>query len=190
MNDQKTGSGKLQLGIIALVFFGPLLVAGWMYATGRLLPAGGSNHGALLTPVVNLVDALAASPVLAASDGQWILLYVNEGDCLQACEQELYRLRQIRLMVGKDMDRVVRVFLHGAAPPDTVFLETQHAGLIAVRDRSLAALLEDKTPAALEPGGLYLIDPMANLVMYFAPDLDPREVVDDIGHLLEFSRIG
>lgn len=190
MNDRKTGSGRLQLGIIALVFFGPLLVAGWMYATGRLLPASRSNHGILLTPVVNLADALPTSPALASSDGKWMLLYVNEGDCLEACEQQLYRLRQIRLMVGKDMDRVGRVFLHGAVPPDTVFLESEHAGLITVRDRSLAALLDKKTPAGVEPGGLYLIDPMANLVMYFTPELDPREVMDDIGHLLKFSRIG
>jgi hypothetical protein len=40
------------------------------------------------------------------------------------------------------------------------------------------------------PGGIYLIDPLANLVMYFPPDLGPRELVDDVKHLLRLSRIG
>jgi hypothetical protein len=35
-----------------------------------------------------------------------------------------------------------------------------------------------------------LIDPLGNLVMYFQPDLDPSQMVDDIKRLLKLSRIG
>jgi hypothetical protein len=40
------------------------------------------------------------------------------------------------------------------------------------------------------PGGVYLIDPLGNLVMYFPPDLDPKDAVRDIKHLLKLSNIG
>jgi hypothetical protein len=42
----------------------------------------------------------------------------------------------------------------------------------------------------LPAGGYYLVDPLGNLVMYFRPDLDPSDMVDDIKHLLRLSRIG
>ena len=66
----------------------------------------------------------------------------------------------------------------------------QHAGLITMTDLSLARLLEEKRPAELLPGGSYLIDPLGNLVMYFPPNLDPKEMVGDIKHLLKLSHIG
>jgi hypothetical protein len=34
------------------------------------------------------------------------------------------------------------------------------------------------------------VDPLGNLVMYFPPDLDLRDMVEDIQHLLDLSRIG
>jgi hypothetical protein len=51
-------------------------------------------------------------------------------------------------------------------------------------------LLDNKRPAALPAGGYYLIDPLGNLVMYFRPDIDPADMVDDVKHLLRLSRIG
>jgi hypothetical protein len=59
-----------------------------------------------------------------------------------------------------------------------------------MKDKGLRELLEKKRPMDLVSGGIYLFDPLANLVMYFPPDLDPRDMVDDIKHLLKLSRIG
>jgi len=99
-------------------------------------------------------------------------------------------LRQSRLMLGKEMDRLVRVFLHGAITPDTVLLAREHAGLVTMSDAELAALLREKSPAASESGGYFLVDPLGNLVMYFQPGIDPGDMVDDIKRLLKLSRIG
>jgi len=190
VNNETPKSGRLQLAIIALVFFGPLIVATWMYLSGGLRPAGSTNHGILLEPITNLSEALPDSAVLVENHGRWTLAYVNTADCGDACRSELYRLRQIRLMLGNDMDRVTRLFLHGDAVPDTVFLEDQHQGLKTINDKGLAALLEEIRPGGVRDGGIYLIDPLSNLVMYFSPDLDPADIVDDLKHLLELSRIG
>ena len=190
MTQEKPESGRLQLAIIALVFFGPLIVATWMYMTGSLKPAGVTNHGVLMEPIANLLEAFPDSGILAETDGRWALVYVNQAPCDDRCRDELYRLRQIRLMLGKDMDRVVRVFLHGDVPPDRVFIEDQHQGLTTINDKGLAKLLEGKLPGGVQGGGIFLVDPLSNLVMYFPPDLEPGDVVDDLKHLLGLSQIG
>jgi len=190
VTEDKPRGARLQISIIALVFFGPLIVASWMYMTGKLQPAGRTNHGALLTPVISLEESLPLTTVMDLADGQWLILYMNEGECGEYCRDALYRLRQIRLMLGKNMDRVARVFLHGDAPPDTVFLEDQHEGLKTINDKGLGALLNERRPGDLSPGGIFLIDPLRNLVMYFSPDTDPGDIVGDLKHLLELSRIG
>jgi len=98
--------------------------------------------------------------------------------------------RQSRLMLGREMDRVKRVFLHGDSPPDTVFLTEEHQGLITIEDGSLNGLLKKKRPTELPAGAYFLIDQLGNLVMYFRPDIEPSDMVDNIKRLLRLSRIG
>lgn len=176
--------------VIATVFLGPLAVATWMYYSGAFTPEGRTNHGALLEPIVNIVELMPESTIVEQGGGYWLLIYASDAACSAECEQALYTIRQARKMLGKEMDRLRRVFLHGDTPPDTVFLSNEHAGLIAVSDRDLSELLYKKKPAALPAGGYFLIDPLGNLVMYFEPGLDPSLMVEDIKRLLKLSRIG
>ena len=188
---RKAALGRLQLLGIAAVFAVPLALAAWMYYfDSSLAPVAGTNKGALLLPIVSLNDELPQSEIHNIRSNQWLMLYANAYVCDEECDHALVRLRQSRLMLGKDMRRVERVFLHGDSLPDTVTLEEQHAGLITMSDKDLNVLLEKKRPAELQRGGCYLIDPLGNLVMYFPPDLDPKEMVGDIKHLLKLSHIG
>ena len=190
-NRSRQRVGRVQLLLIAAVFLGPLLVAAWMYYQGGLVqPQGRTNHGALLEPIENLVDELPDSAIHPFYQQSWVLLYAQDATCDATCRDALYKLRQSRLMLGKEMDRLTRVFLHGNTPPDTVFLAEEHVGLITIEDGNLRRLLSNKKPADLPANGYYLIDPLGNLVMYFRPDLDPSEMVDDIKRLLKLSRIG
>lgn len=183
--------GLLQFVAIALVFLLPLGLASWLYYGGSALqPGERTNHGTILEPLVNLRDALPNSRVGALSQDHWLLIYADNGACEASCRDALYRLRQSRLMLGKDMSRVERVFLHGDTAPDRVFLEEQHSGLIAIKDEDWSGLLADSRPRHLAAGGLFLVDPLGNLVLYFAPEIVPGDMVDDIEHLLDLSQIG
>lgn len=190
MSEKKTTWARLQMLVIAAVFLGPLAVATWMYYGGAFTPEGRTNHGALLEPIVNVVAALPESTIAELGDGYWLLIYASNDACAAECKQALYTIRQLRTMLGKEMERLRRVFLHGDTAPDTVFLEHEHAGLIAVSDKDLTELLYKKKPAALPAGGYFLMDPLGNLVMYFQPGLDPSLMVEDIKRLLKLSRIG
>jgi hypothetical protein len=191
MSDSVRKSARPQLLLIALVFFGPLLVAAWMYYGGHFTPtATGSNYGELLEPIANLNEALPDSALLTEASGRWILLYSNEDSCAPDCRDALYTMRQGRLMLGKDQDRLVRAFLHGDSLPDKVFLADEHQGLITTQDASLSGLLKNKKPTELPNGGYFLVDPLGNLVMYFRPDIEPSNMIADIKHLLRLSNIG
>jgi hypothetical protein len=190
MTEKKTTWARAQMLLIALVFFGPLAIATWMYYGGYFQPQGRTNNGALLLPVVNVAEALPDSRIVAEGDGYWLLVYADDRECLDPCRDALYVIRQSRKMLGKDMDRLRRVFLHGESPPDTVFLADEQAGLISMRDAALSTLLNNKKPDGLAAGGYYLLDPLGNLVMYFRPDIEPVDMVEDIKRLLKLSRIG
>lgn len=187
---EKGGSGWLQILLIALLFGVPLVLAAWLYYDGSLRPAGRTNHGAILEPIVNLHESLPNSPAAELSEDHWLLVYVNQNACGADCREALYTLRQSRLMLGNDMRRLLRVFLRGELAPDRVFIEEQHPGLHVILDPELGDLLEARHPQQLPAGGFFLVDPLGNLVMYFPPDIDPGDMVDDIQHLLDLSRIG
>lgn len=183
------GPARLQLLLIAGLFLGPLILATLMYYGGLdLRPSGRSNHGVLLEPVRQLSDRYPELREL--SGGQWLLVYSNTDACNDDCRDALYALRQSRLMLGNDMNRLTRLFLHGDIPPDKVFLDEQHEGLRTLNNGSLAEDLWSALPRDVPSAGFFLLDPLGNLVMYFRPDLSPREMVGDIQHLLELSRIG
>lgn len=186
-----TRSGRLQLLLVVVVFGGPLLVAAWLYYGGTgWRPQGTTNHGVLLEPISNVREAATDPDAFEQiNEGHWLLLYADPGECDQRCREALYTIRQLRLMLGNDMTRVTRVFLHGPVPPDRVFLDEQHPGLITTTDPGVAKLLAARAPDG-PGGGYFLIDPLGNLVMYFAPELDPGDVIEDVERLLRLSRIG
>jgi hypothetical protein len=180
----------LQLVLLGILFGGPLILAAWLYYGGSLSPSGRTNHGALLDPIVNLQESMPNSPVAGLSGDRWLLVYANEGGCRANCEDALYVMRQSRLMLGNEMQRLLRVFLRGPTAPDRVFIEEQHPGLAVIEDAELSQFLGARRPQELSTGGFFLVDPLGNLVMYFPPEIDPGDMVDDIEHLLDLSRIG
>ena len=189
MSEERAKRGRIQFLLIAAVFFGPLLIAAWLYYSGDALqPEARANHGTLLEPIVNLNDSVPGSAVL--EQRLWLLLYADDTGCDEPCLESLYTLRQSRLMLGREMDRVQRVFLHGDEAPDNLLIADEHKGLITLQDDALRTVLDNKKPQEMADGGYFLIDPHGNLVMYFDPGINPREMVDDIKRLLKLSRIG
>ena len=134
-------------------------------------------------------------------------MYVVEDGCDDGCVRNLYHLRQVRLALNQRKDRVRRVAV--VRSPDQLgeALLAEHRGLVVVGGPTEArdGLVEQlRTRARRRPGrpdgsdpggaapldGIWLLDPNGNLVLRFAPDLDPRNMLKDVKHLLKVSRIG
>lgn len=144
---------------------------------------------------------------------KWTFLYVASGPCADACRARLYDTRQVRLALDRDMNRVQRVFIAGPDCCDAEFLHEQHPDLIVVRDDNTAVPLLALLPGldmsatsgvlnaagasnATAPVGatsvprVYLIDPLGNLMMFYAADAKSKGMLEDMKRLLRLSSIG
>ena len=59
MTEVSRTRGRITFLLIAAVFFGPLIVAWWLYFQGvAFQPEGRVNHGALLEPIENVTEVV------------------------------------------------------------------------------------------------------------------------------------
>ena len=197
---------------LALLFFAPLGLAFYLYyGHGTWHPGGHVNAGELIEPARPL-PALAL-PLFGSGDtdrnflkGKWTFLYVGLGPCAEACRTRLYDTRQVRLALDRDMNRVQRVFIADADCCDARLLHEQHPDLIAIRAGAAAAPLlallprrgrvaaegarAADSPNAAEAPRVYLIDPLGNLMMFYAADVKPKGMLEDMKRLLRLSSVG
>lgn len=194
--------GRRQLLLLAALFFVPLAVAFWMYygPTGWR-PSGNASKGDLIDPARPLA-ALALTTAGGTQTqpdflrGKWSLVYVGDGLCDDRCRKALYLTRQSRIALNKDMDRVQRVFLVTGRCCDRGFLAQEHPDLIVARvdDDASAALLEPfptygGIPLA-DGGRIFIVDPLGNLLMSYAPTAPDKALLTDMKKLLRLSHIG
>jgi cytochrome oxidase Cu insertion factor (SCO1/SenC/PrrC family) len=194
--------GRRQLLALAALFFVPLAIAFWMYyGPTDWRPSGDASKGDLIEPArplaeiaLTTMDGEATAPSLLR--GKWTMLYVGDGLCDDRCRKALYLTRQSRIALNKDMDRVQRVFLVTGRCCDRGFLATEHPDLVVaiVEDAASAALLEpfptyDGVPIA-GAGRIYLVDPLGNLLMSYAPTAPDKALLTDVKKLLRLSHIG
>jgi hypothetical protein len=187
----RVGMNRRSLVLVALVCTLPVAASYFLFYVWK--PAGATNYGELLK-VKPLPDAalrtLDGSPFsLSDVRAKWVMLAVDRGACDPACREKLFKIRQIRLMQGKDMDRIERVWLiaDGAAPDPALARLHEGAWLVDARGADLGALL----PGEDRPQDfIYLIDPLGNLMMRYPRDADPNGMNKDFVRLLKVSRIG
>jgi len=186
---------------VALVFFVPLAIATYLYygaATWR--PSGTVNHGTLIEPVRQL-PAVALTMIDGGPTStdflrhRWTLIYVGSGACDERCRDALYQIRQVRLALNQDMDRVQRLFIATEPCCDRDFLAREHQGLVVAHgDSGAAAQLLALFPAEAGPvataGRIYVVDPLGNLMMLHPRDSNPKHLLEDLKRLLKLSQIG
>jgi hypothetical protein len=126
--------------------------------------------------------------------GKWTLLYLGAGACSAGCRTDLYNTRQVRAALGADRERVQRVFLAAGACCDLDWLHTQQPDLITVQANvaaaPLTAILQHAGPSAAAADRVYLIDPLGNLMMFYAADARPKGMLEDLKKLLRLSHVG
>ncbi len=178
-----------------LLFFGPLLAALWLNIYAPLWqPFGYVNRGDLVVPAVRVQAA-----ALQALDGQpleadyltdrWTLVYAAAGECNSSCENSLRRMRQVREVLGKDRERVQRLFIGSGssaqARPGIAKLQEQFPGLRIASARAGSAFSSLVREGA---GAVVLIDPQAFLMMRFPATLPISDMLKDLQRLLKLSR--
>jgi cytochrome oxidase Cu insertion factor (SCO1/SenC/PrrC family) len=190
---------RLQFYIVIGLFLAPLVAAfALYYGAGHWRPLGQTNKGDLINPPRPLPEIALPLAQGGATDpswlkGKWTLLYIGAGSCDEQCRQQLVHIRQTRTALGKDMVRVQRAFISTSRCCDKEYLAREHDGLIVVDTDPTAALLAQFPifGAPVERAGrIYIVDPLGNLMMSYAPNAHYKALLDDLKKLLNLSHIG
>jgi len=193
--DQQRKSGRWKLLLVVAVCAAPMIASYFTYYV--IKPESRTNYGTLLDPREYPIPSLGSTALdgkpakLEDYKGKWVLLQVAGGDCDDACKTRLFAMRQLRLMQGKEMERIERVWLITDAKPLDTMLMREYDGtdMLRVDPKLLKAWLPTDAGTSVEDH-LYMIDPRGNLMMRFPKDADPNKVKKDISKLLRASSIG
>jgi hypothetical protein len=187
--------GRWGMLMVVAVCAAPVIAS---YFSFYVLRLSGTAYGELIMPTVDIPAQLSLSDLsgkTVAADslkGQWLLTVVQEAACDTSCEKQLFAQRQLREMLGKDRDKVDKLWLipddGEAAPLRPELQQAVTTGVPVTVLRAPRAQLE----AWLKPGAghalrdhFYVIDPMGRWMLRSPADPDPGKVKKDLDRLLK-----
>jgi hypothetical protein len=168
--------GRWKMLLVMLACAAPVVASYFTYYVIR--PTGRSVYGELITPArpmpgLEATTADGAAMALPSLRGQWLLITVAGAACDALCERQLYLQRQLRESLGREKERLDRVwFVSDAAPiPERLGPALRGATVVRVPAAQLAQWLAPAAGQALADH-LYVVDPMGNWMMRFPPRMD------------------
>ena len=175
---RRTVKGRWKMIAVMLCCAAPIVASYFTYYVIR--PEGRSVYGELIDPQRPLPAFSAtgrdgARVELQSLKGQWLLVAVADAACDSLCEQQLYLQRQMREGLGREKDRLDRVWLVSDAAPIPKRLDNGLRGATVLR------LPANELAQWLVPGAghglrehLYVVDPMGNWMMRFPAGMDTQ----------------
>ena len=183
------------LVLLFAVFFLPFVVGTGLFWSGWR-PAQFVSHGELIQPP----RALPASGLLHPNGrplpteellGKWLLVLPVDTFCDVGCEQNLQQMQQVHIALNKEQKRVQRVliFSNGISDQSASALQQHFPDLVvASRDPAVAGKVWEGLADA-QTHGMFVIDPMGNVMMHYGGPVDMRGVLKDLERLLRYSWI-
>lgn len=159
----------------------PVLIAWSMAYFSQQLQLDTKNKGELVNGGLKVPATLSTQ--LA---GKWGLVVISE-QCLQDCQQQVYRMQQLHKSLGQHYDRLQPIWL--TSQPTDIDLDIDYTQVQAMSE---PALLDWFSSHQLrwQDQSIWLIDPNGSLVMRFPPELTGKAMLGDIKWLFKVSRIG
>jgi hypothetical protein len=190
-------SPRTKFVMIFLLFSVPFIASTITFLVWK--PSVTNNYGELLSPVVPLPEAklvridndVANKEFIEKSlRGKWLMLTRDSGACETACQKKLYAMRQARLSIGREQDRVVRVVLvdDDVAPSPALVKEFQ--GTIWISAKALPWLAKLPSAEANATNYIYGVDTLGNVFIRYNADPDIKRMMKDFQKVLKASQIG
>ncbi|WP_413672506.1 SCO family protein [Massilia cellulosiltytica] len=190
--------GRWMLWLVLLVCASPMIASYFTYYV--IKPEKRNNYGTLIDQRAHPVPAMATTTLdgrpqaLEQFKGKWVMLMVGPGACPDSCRKQLFALRQLRLMQGKEADRIERVWLiTDQEPLDTLIIREYDGTHMLRADGATVASWLPADTGTTPADHIYLIDPLGHLMMRFPKDpqlQEVRKVYKDINKLLKASAVG
>ncbi len=136
VTERRTRVGRWKMMLVLAMCAAPVIASYLAYYVIR--PHAQSVFGTLIDPQQPLPDlngtALDGNQVnLRTLKGQWLLVTVGSGACDAGCQHYLYVQRQVRESLGREKERVDRVWLIDDAAPVPAALEPALMGATVLR---------------------------------------------------------
>lgn len=181
---------RAKLLLIFSIFLLPIAASVITYRFFRPQPT--ANHGELLLPPARATAqaferAGGGSFAFSSLDGRWAMVMADSGACGAACVEKLIMMRQVRLALGRDAERVARVYIvDDRRAPEPRLLEPFQGteAVLAPPGVALAPL------ASGDRHHVYLVDPHGNVMMRWPAPSDGKGMLLDLQQLLKASQIG
>ena len=189
-NENATRKNRRTLILLALVLLAPF-VASYTLFFWNVRPDT-VNYGELLEvkPLTGSASNEIDNTIFRMRDlrGKWVLLSVDSGKCDAQCQKKLYYMRQVRTVQNTEMDRIERLWLidDGEKPSPEIVNDFKGTWIINAKDSDL---LKEIPAKISQRDHIYVIDPIANLMMRFPKDPDPAKMAKDIKRLLKVSQL-
>jgi hypothetical protein len=192
---QRTLSGRLKMLLVVLVCAAPVVASYFTYYVIR--PEARTNYSEFIDPQRPLpatlplqsIEGQAVAP--ESLKGQWLLVVVGGAACDTRCEKLLLIQRQVREALGREKDRIDKVWLisdSAAVRPET--LQAVRAGVpvtaLRVPPEALAAWLQPAAGQQLADH-LYIVDPQGHWMMRTPTPLDASRFKRDLDKLMRAS---
>ena len=211
-----TANNRMVLLLIGGIPLTVILAASWLWffvARGEIDLVGAlgtANRGTLVQPPRqlderSLQDEQGTGVKLSDMEPRWTMVIpAAGGHCDESCEKTLYVTRQIHVAMGKEFNRLRRLYISDRAVQDTQlqvaqlsdghpapgdfaeYLSTEHHGLeaLTLSAASYTALFPEQ---AADPSTWYLIDPAGWIMMSYNDGVPYKDVIADLKFLLKNS---
>ena len=187
----KVVKARIALVVIVTLFTAPF-IASWylVFYTDFKKNDIGVQNGSLIHPVIE-VGAIEAIAIGNESKqrllGKWTLTGFVSSGCDTDCEKLLYILRQTRLALGKNLDKVGRLVLTNS--DEVLEYEEEYKGQKVVKDPEEYDRLMNKFGEIenFDANDIYLIDPYGFIMMRYDRDMNPKGIIKDVERLIKNS---
>ncbi len=195
---QKTFWHRIKFLALITVFLSPF-IGGWLALYVFDIKPTSGNYGTLITPVKKMdwprLETRGGDAHVGGFGRKWTLLLFAGDECAELCRSNLFYMRQLRTLLGRDTLRLQNVLISARPLSEEmqIYLK-EFPNLKVVQDyRDPALYRQFELPEMGEVGAtpkLYLVDPDQNLMMHYPAENDQNRVLEDIKKLLKLSQIG
>jgi hypothetical protein len=147
---------------------------------------GTTNNGEFVSPMVTVQDlGWRGAKGVVLDPEHWWLWHVDTG-CDSDCVKVAHDLRAIHTLLNKDARRVRIGFTDLAH----VQANTRDHATVGSDQLGKPILINNVGSQLGVDIGIYIVDPIGNLVLYYAQGTDPGLILEDLKRLLKVSQIG
>ncbi|MEC9205761.1 MAG: hypothetical protein VYE31_01015 [Pseudomonadota bacterium] len=153
-----------------------------------------TNYGKFIEPLVPLTEfeiKLFNNALLNNKDliNKWTLIYITKNQCLKECSKDIHLLRQVHIALGKDINRVQRVFLSNYDEKISFLknLEAEYPNLLFsnIRPNQLYKIIHKISKKDKQ---IYLVNPAGNVILTYKSNFNGQKLLKDLKKLLKFSK--